>query len=199
MPGTGLEEVRSPLPGPRIIERPLPYERRLAGRDPASVELAVVHCTELPDLATARRYGETVRYPASRTGNSGHFYIDRDGRVEQWVTPDRVAHHVRGHNSRSIGIELVNLGRYPDWLHVGRQTPEDPYPAEQIDALVRLLQHLADRLPSLRWIAGHEDLDTTDVPSSNDPAVTVRRKRDPGPLFPWPTVLAAVPLTRRCR
>ncbi len=178
------------------IRRPLSYESRLPSRDPASVELVVIHCTELPDLATARAYGEAVHYPESGTGNSGHFYIDRDGRVEEWIAVDRIAHHVRDHNERSIGIELVNRGRWPDWLDSRRQVMTEPYPEEQIDALIGLLADLGRRLPALRRIAGHEDLDTRRVPATDDPAVEVRRKLDPGPRFPWPRVLSAVPLER---
>ena len=33
-------------------------------------------------------------------------------------------------------------------------------------------------------------------PASDDPSKQVRRKRDPGPLFPWDHVLANVPLQR---
>ena len=51
-------------------------------------------------------------------------------------------------------------------------------------------------MPALRWIAGHEELDTEQVPASDDPALQVPRKRDPGPLFPWAEVLAALPLER---
>ena len=49
---------------------------------------------------------------------------------------------------------------------------------------------------SLRYIAGHEDLDTDTEPAFDDPAIRVPRKRDPGPLFPWDAVLRAVPLQR---
>ena len=42
------------------------------------VDLVVIHCTELPDLAIAREYGERVLHD-NGSGNSGHFYIDRDG------------------------------------------------------------------------------------------------------------------------
>ena len=35
------------------IDSPLPYVERLATRDTADVDLLVVHCTELPDLAIA--------------------------------------------------------------------------------------------------------------------------------------------------
>jgi N-acetylmuramoyl-L-alanine amidase len=174
---------------------PLPYEDRLAARDIAAIDLVVIHCTELPDLATAREYGERVLYDGG-TGNSGHYYIDRDGTVHLFVAPRRIAHHTRGYNERSIGIELVNTGRYPGWLDSRSQAMREPYTEAQVQALVALLATLKAELPALARIAGHEDLDTARVPSSDDPAVTVHRKRDPGPLFPWARVLHAVPLER---
>ena len=175
---------------------PLPYERLLDARPLSQVDLVVIHCTELPDLATAREYGERVLYPASGTGNSGHWYVDRDGTVERWVDPARIAHHVRGFNPRSVGIELVNSGRFPHWLDSRHQAMDEPYPEAQLQALAELLQALCAGLPALRWIAGHDDLDTDQVPASNDASVLVHRKRDPGPMFPWPRVLEAVPLQR---
>ena len=174
----------------------LPYATRLQARSIDAIDLVVVHCTELPDLATARRFGEDIHYPASGTGNSGHFYVDRDGALYQYAPLDRVAHHTRGYNARSIGIELVNTGRYPDWLDSRRQAMDEAYPPVQVDALTALLQQLQAMVPGLEWIAGHEDLDTDEVAASDDPACMVRRKRDPGPLFPWRDVLAAVSLRR---
>lgn len=174
---------------------PLPYEERLAPRTVEDIVLVVIHCTETPDLAEARRLGERILYP-SKTGASGHFYIDRDGRIEQWVDPLRVAHHVRGHNAGSIGIELVNRGRFPDWYRSDRQHMEEPYTEAQIEALIRLLLALRDRFPALRSIAGHEDLDRERIPASDDPSVLVPRKLDPGPLFPWGRVLDATGLKR---
>jgi N-acetylmuramoyl-L-alanine amidase len=182
-------------PAPPVIELPLPYVERLQQRPLAQVELVVLHCTELPDLATAREYGERVLYD-SGTGNSGHYYIDRDGTVLRYVPEDRIAHHVRGHNERAIGIELVNTGRFPDWLDSRHQAMDEPYPDVQVDALVGLLDRLAGELPALRHIAGHEDLDREQVAASDDPAVLVQRKLDPGPRFPWEHVLAAIPLQR---
>ncbi len=179
---------------PAIHARPLAYEQNLPHRTRATIDLAVIHCTELPDLETARTFGERIHYPHSGCGNSGHIYIDRDGRREQWVALDRVAHHVRGFNERSIGIELVNRGRYPDWLHTDCQNMTETYPQPQIESLMDLLGWLCRTVNTLHWIAGHADLDTEYVPASNDPTVRVRRKLDPGPLFPWRRVNAAVPL-----
>ncbi len=175
---------------------PLPYEDKLQARELSQVDLVIVHCTELPDLATARAYGERVLYPESGTGNSGHWYIDRDGDTVRYVRHDRIAHHVRGYNPRSVGVELVNTGRFPHWHDSRRQAMDEPYPQPQIDALVALLRQLQRELPALRYIAGHDDLDTSEVAASDDAALRVRRKRDPGPLFPWAEVLAQIDLQR---
>lgn len=180
---------------PPIHPAPLPYEGKLEQRPLSDVTLVVIHCTELPDLAMAREYGERARYD-SGTGNSGHYYIDRDGRIEQYVALDRIAHQVRGQNAHSIGIELVNTGRYPHWLDSRHQAMDEPYPEAQIEALLALLAWLPQALPSLRDIAGHEDLDTAEEPASDDPSRRVPRKRDPGPLFPWQRITASIPLRR---
>lgn len=182
-----------PLP---VHVDPLPYEARLAARPLSQVDLVVIHCTEVPTLAEARTFGEKVQYEGSGTGNSGHFYVDRDGTLSQYVAVDRVANHTRGYNPRSIGIELVNTGRYPRWFDSDHQAMDEPYTPAQIDTLVALLQRLAAEHPALRFVAGHEDLDTTLIPAADDPSRRIRRKRDPGPLFPWDYVLSRVALQR---
>lgn len=181
---------------PTIFQHPLSYADQLDSRSTDCINLVVIHCTELPDLATARVWGEKVIYPESNTGNSGHFYIDRDGRIEQWVPLDRVAHHTRGYNPNSIGVELVNIGRYPDWYLSGHQQMTEPYPAVQIDSLADLLVDLVAQLPGLDRVAGHETLDTDLQPALDDPVVMIRRKMDPGPLFPWQDLLSKTSLTR---
>jgi len=183
------------MPEPLIQRQPLPYADALAARDAGQIDLVVIHCTELPDLATAREYGERVLY-ASGTGNSGHYYIDRDGSILEYVDPSRIAHHTRGYNPRSIGIELVNTGRYPDWLDSRRQAMDEAYTEAQVESLIALLADLQAQIPSLRLIAGHEDLDLDEVEASDDPSLKVRRKRDPGPQFPWRRVLEAAALAR---
>lgn len=180
---------------PPVIQSPLPYELLLDERPRSWIDLVVIHCTELPDLAAARGFGERALYD-SGTGNSGHYYIDRDGSVHQYVRVERIAHHVRGYNPRAVGIELVNIGRYPHWLAAGNQSMHEAYTDEQILALVGLLRYLQQELPTLKFIAGHEELDTTEVPASDDESVLVHRKLDPGPLFPWDRVMQAIALER---
>ena len=178
-----------------IHDWPLPYVTQLTVRRVEDIDLVVVHCTELPDLAMAREYGERILYVDSGSGNSGHYYIDRDGRVLQFVPIERIAHHTRGFNPRSIGIELVNRGRYPDWLDSRHQTMTEPYTAQQLDALESLLSTLQQNIPTLKRIAGHEDLDTAQQAASDDDSKQVYRKRDPGVHFPWPR-FESIGLTR---
>ena len=178
-----------------IRDQPLPYVEALPERDASKVVRVVIHCTELPDMAAAREYGEKVLH-ASGTGNSGHYYIDRDGTILRYVPGTRIANHVRGCNPDSIGIELVNLGRYPDWWDSRHQTMTEPYPEVQTSALRDLLVHLQQEFPNLREIAGHEELDTEMVAASDAPDQQVQRKLDPGPLFPWDKVLRDSGLVR---
>ena len=114
------------MPNLPIHDWPLPYEERLAERDISAIDLVVIHCTELPDMTMARSYGERIHHASTQTGNSGHYYIDRDGRTFRFVADARVAHHTFQYNARSIGIELVNLGRYPHWDDSRHQTFSEP-------------------------------------------------------------------------
>ena len=186
-----LETLHAALTEADVVMRPLDYVEKLDTRSPDQVRRVVIHATELPDLAEARVYGQRILYPDSGTGNSGHFYIDRDGSIEQWVPVDRNAHHVRGHNADTIGVELINRGRYPNWLATDSQHWPEPYTEAQIQALIGLLQVLDSGLSNLDHVIGHEHLDTETVPASNHAAIQVRRKTDPGPHFPWPEVVAA--------
>ena len=180
----------------KIIQRPLSYVQRLDGRSTDQISLLVIHCTELPDLASARQWGEKVVYTESQTGNSGHFYIDRDGSIEEWVPVTRIAHHVRHFNPQSLGIELVNTGRYPHWFQATQQQMTEAYPAVQIKALTTLLDRLVAWLPGLREIAGHEDLDDGLLPSEDKPEIMIKRKIDPGPRFPWLSIMDNTKLKR---
>jgi N-acetylmuramoyl-L-alanine amidase len=175
---------------------PISYEARLEARDAADIDLVVIHCTELPDLARAREFAERIQHPGSQTGNCGHLYVDRDGTPHRFVADTRVAHHCHAWNAHSIGIELVNLGRFPDWRDSRHQAFTEPYPAAQIDGLIALLDALRAACPNLARIAGHEDLDRRMEPASDDPSIALPRRRDPGPLFPWAEVIAACALER---
>src|SRR5690606_32155713 len=116
--------------------------------------------------------------------------------VHRFVRIERIANHTRGYNPRSIGIELVNIGRYPHWYDSRYQAMSEAYSEAQIVALQALPERLREEVPTLTHIAGHEDLDTDTVEASDSPTIKVSRKLDPGPLFPWPRVLEGSHLQR---
>ena len=47
--------------GPLVHVEPLPYAERLAPREPGDIDLVVIHCTELPDLATAMKQDDFLK------------------------------------------------------------------------------------------------------------------------------------------
>lgn len=175
---------------------PLPYESRLGERLLDTIDLVVIHCTELPDMKMTREFGERVRYPEAGTGNSGHYYIDENGTAYRFVAPERIAHHTFGYNPRSIGVEMFNIGRYPHWGDSRHQNWTVAYTTMQIAALLALLRKLRAEIPSLRYVAGHEDLDRRLEPATDDPSIMLRRRQDPGPLFPWSEIVPASGLQR---
>ena len=142
-------------PSPNFNERALP------------ISMIVLHYTgmESAEAAIAR-----LRDPAAEV--SAHYVVDEDGTILRLVPDEKRAWHAgRSHwrewedvNHVSLGIEIVNPGH--EWGY-------RPFPAAQIDAVVRLVAHLKDKYEITRGnIVGHSD-------------IAPARKRDPGELFPW--------------
>lgn len=156
------------LPSPNHGERPRG----------TAVDLVVVHSISLPPgeyggdaverLFTNRLDWDAHPYFQTLRGLevSAHFFVRRDGTVQQFVSTLRRAWHAgpsvwRGRsncNDFSIGIELEGLegGLFEDAQYL---------------ALARLCVALAERHP-VAQLAGHEH-------------VAPGRKRDPGPGFDW--------------
>jgi N-acetyl-anhydromuramoyl-L-alanine amidase len=101
---------------------------------------------------------------------SAHFFIARDGAVEQLVSCNEVAWHAgvsiwngqEACNGFSIGIELEGCD-------------ELAFAASQYEALAALLEALKLRYPTLTDAAAHSD-------------IAPGRKSDPGPCFDWAQV-----------
>jgi AmpD protein len=149
------------------------------------VSLLVVHSISLPP----GRYGgdaverlftnrlDPAAHPYFRDIShmrvSAHFFVRRDGALQQFVPVQRRAWHAglsrwrarERCNDCSVGVELEGRegGRFTD---------------AQYRCLARLARALAARLP-LRACAAHSD-------------VAPGRKRDPGARFGWPRLLAAL-------
>ncbi|MBU3724405.1 MAG: 1,6-anhydro-N-acetylmuramyl-L-alanine amidase AmpD [Burkholderiaceae bacterium] len=105
---------------------------------------------------------------------SSHFFIRRQGEVIQFVGIfDRAWHagisEFQGRsacNDFSIGIELEG-------------TDQQSYTDEQLGAAANLATALHQMLPTLQWIVGHSD-------------IAPGRKTDPGPAFPWQSMLKSI-------
>lgn len=169
------------LSGCRRVASPN-HDERPAG---AAASLLVLHSISLPPgeyggdaierLFTNRLDPAAHPYFAAIAGVpvSAHFLVRRDGELVQFVPVARRAWHAgasswRGRarcNDFSIGVELEGVD-------------DGPFADAQYPALERLVRLLRRALP-LRQVAAHSD-------------VAPGRKRDPGPGFAWPRLLAAL-------
>ncbi|MFF5002057.1 N-acetylmuramoyl-L-alanine amidase [Streptomyces phaeochromogenes] len=173
-----------------VTDRIVDWHILLPERDAEDISMIVLHATELPDMTAAWAEAEkSASASESGRGVCGHIYVDRDGTVYRFVPFDRVAFHVQGFNTPSIGIELVNRGRYPNWFKSWGQEPEEKFPSAQIDALRTLLRSLREQYPTILELRRHSDLDNRLIPAEDQPEQMVRRRIDPGPLFPWTDVV----------
>lgn len=158
------------LPSPNHGPRPVDAKQ--------SVDLVVVHSISLPPGhygtgAVQQLFTNTLDWEAHPYFQqirglqvSAHFFIERSGRLWQFVDCDQRAWHAgqsayRGRtncNDDSIGIELEGLEGHR-------------FESAQYLTLAALCHALAERYP-LRYLAGHEH-------------VARGRKQDPGPGFDW--------------
>ncbi len=172
-----------------IIDRLLPWYTNLEQRSLSNITAVVLHATEIPQLAAAWDYA-MQSVDEDGVGVCGHIYIDRDGACFRFVPFDRIANHARGYNKWSIGIELINAGRYPNHFDSRYQEPTEAFPESQINTLKVVLARLKKKCPNIVELVRHSDIDQEMVPSSDDPRREVRRRIDPGPKFPWEEVRA---------
>lgn len=156
-----------------------PVAAKARGPKRTTVDEVIIHATGGPSCQAGRvvfspagDVGTMKRFFEASAHVSIHYIIGRDGEVAASVPEDEVAFHAIDRNEASIGIELINAG---DGL--------DPFPAVQVDALARIVHGIR-----LRWsiplaeVKGHADIDHTTFSCNGR---SVRRKQDPGPLFPW--------------
>lgn len=111
-----------------------------------------------------------------------HYVIGRNGETLAGIRENEIAYHAYGNNQTSIGIELVNNG-----------DGNDPFPPEQISALVKLLRELSSRYGlSVDKIKGHEEIDARMFQCGTS---SFKEKVDPGLAFPWREVRAELSLS----
>ncbi|MGH1330903.1 MAG: N-acetylmuramoyl-L-alanine amidase [Paracoccaceae bacterium] len=167
LPAHGIQRLSGLPLSADISQRPSPNcGPRRGGARP---DIIVLHYTAMKSAEAA-----IARLCDPEAEVSAHYVICARGEITQLVQEDARAWHagagawgdVRDVNSRSIGIELANLGNVP-------------FAAAQMDALEGLLAGIMARwaIPASRVI-GHSDM----APG---------RKFDPGARFDWARLVRA--------
>ena len=80
-----------------------------------------------------------------------HFYIRKDGRVEETRPLARMGAHAKGYNAHSIGI--CYEGGLDKQGH-----PADTRTPEQVMAMKRLVVQMKQQFPTIKQVLGHRDL-----------------------------------------
>lgn len=105
-------------------------------------------------------------------GLSCHYMVTPKGSVIECANPrDRITWHAKGHNTNSIGIEVLvpDVFTYLKFIETINTTAWVKAP--QFNSLIRLVNHLIDYYP-IQKIVRHSDL-------------SPERKADPGEGFEW--------------
>lgn len=157
------------------------------GQPRPTVDLVVIHTIGGPSCRNAGVVFPTIAGDAKRWLTyfndheiiGIHYVIGRNGETLAGIREDEIAYHAYGNNQTSIGIELVNNG-----------DGSDPFPPEQIRALVILLRELSGRYGlSADKIKGHEEIDARMFQCGSS---SFKEKVDPGLAFPWREVREAL-------
>jgi hypothetical protein len=137
---------------PQAIWRPA-SSKNYSDRPPTmEIDCVVLH-------ATAGGLSGTLAWFANPdSGVSAHYVVAKDGRVVQMVEERKKAHHAgasefqgrEDFNRFSVGIEIVN-----------KNDGQDPYPPDQFEAMVNLVDYLVEKYTVERqWIVTHADIST---------------------------------------
>ncbi len=168
-------ESNAALAGPRIATR-------LSGYGPGDFNV--------PRLAVVHAMGEYIKfqgkiYSAAEwlefKGLSAHVLIHPNGDQTRIRKDTQCAHHAKGYNINSLGVEVLVPGdhNYASFVEALRSPWTSP---EQIESLVWL---------SLGWRKEHSLL-IPDFQRHSD--ISPERKVDPGKGFPWGEYLAQLTL-----
>lgn len=111
----------------------------------------------------------STRYVLRRRGLSYHFFISRNGDIQQWMDLKYVALHA----GRSLWNNISNWNDFSIGICL-QGTSFLPYTEQQYQALTMLVNYIRIRYPDSREkpILGHSDI-----------AYPAKRKNDPGEHF----------------
>jgi N-acetylmuramoyl-L-alanine amidase len=153
-----------------ILSQPSP---NFDDRKGEPIDMLVLHYTDMLSADAA-----IAHLCAAESRVSAHYVVAEDGEITQLVDEEKRAWHAgeshwRGHaniNSRSIGIEMANLGHSNGYK---------AFPELQMQSMITLCHEiLARHAITPRNVVAHSD-------------VAFLRKMDPGELFDWPRLARA--------
>ncbi len=115
---------------------------------------------------------------AGQVNVSAHFLVDREGAIYRLMPETQMARHVIGLNYSSIGIENVGGGKVEGIAQANLTQ-------KQYEANVRLVAHLKQKFPKIRYLIGHYEyrkFENHPLWLEKDPAYRTE-KSDPDPEF----------------
>jgi len=113
-----------------------------------------------------------------RLGLHAHALVHPSGEIERMRDDSKIAYHARGHNSTSLGVEVLVPGVHTYATFAAAIAEPGWVGDRQLDALVKLVRHWRDT-HGIRQIVRHSD-------------ISPGRKIDPGAGFPWAELIARV-------
>jgi N-acetyl-anhydromuramyl-L-alanine amidase AmpD len=123
-------------------------------RELSQIDSVVIHHS-LTKSGNAEAY---ARYHVEENGWAGigyHYVIGKEGSIEQTQLLKTASNHTSGQNTRSVGICLT-----------GNYDIQQPPPV-QVEAAVKLIRYLQDRLGRQLRITGHNEHSSKSCPGSN--------------------------------
>lgn len=118
-----------------------------------TINMIVLHCSATRcdrDYTVQQLYHDHVEVNHWRYIGY-HFYIRKDGRVEETRPLARMGAHAKGFNAHSIGI-CYEGGLDEQGLPADTRTPE------QTTAMKRLVVQMKQQFPTIKQVLGHRDL-----------------------------------------
>jgi len=116
------------------------------------INTIVIHCSATPEAMTYPL--ETLRADHKKRGFADigyHYYIRKDGTVQEGRPLNQIGAHAKGYNTGSIGI------CYEGGLDANRK-PKDTRTEAQKKSMLVLLKATLRLYPTITRICGHRDL-----------------------------------------
>lgn len=122
----------------------------------------IIHCAATkPSMDIGADWIRKIHVRQNKWRNIGyHYFIRRNGAVEDGRPVEQIGAHCEGHNSKTIGICLA--GGISETAR-----PENNFTPEQFESLQLLINTLVDEFPRIIKLSGHNDYANRACPCFN--------------------------------